>query len=209
MAQKERYIPDELDIKILSRLQEECNVSVRQLGNRLNIPTSTIQRRIANLYEKGIIKGCHAVLNKEYLGYSTVFSFIKVTTGFVKDEGGYIDKFAEEEIKKRYHVEQKFHFIINTGSELKANPWEFVLDVMGSLAPKAYGDDIAATQIIYALHGRFDVLAKVVGTDQKILGKYIEDKIAIIPGITGVETHTIFDVIKDEDRLPFLVELEE
>jgi hypothetical protein len=90
---------------------------------------------------------------------------------------------------------------------LKANPWEFVLDVFSSLTPKKYGEDIAAIQIIYALHGRFDVLVKVIGTDQKICGKYIEDKIAIIPGITGIESFTVFDVKKDDDRLPFVVEV--
>ena len=79
MVQKERYIPDELDIRIMSRLQNDSNISVRQLAKSLNIPTSTTQRRVANLYEKGIIKGCSADLDKEYLGYSTVFTLVKVT----------------------------------------------------------------------------------------------------------------------------------
>ncbi|MEE9151071.1 MAG: Lrp/AsnC family transcriptional regulator [Thermoplasmata archaeon] len=204
MMQKDRYKPDELDIKIMSRFQEECNVSIRQLGKMLGVSTSTVQRRMTNLYEKGIIKGCRAILDKEYLGYVTIFSLIKVAAGFVKDEGGYIENFAEEEIKTRYEVEHQFWFITDTATKLKANPWEFVLDVFSSLIPKAYGEDIAAIQIIYALHGRFDILVKVVGTDQKICGKYIEDKIAIIPGITTIESFTVFDVKKDEDRLPFL-----
>ena len=204
MMQKDRYKPDELDIKIMSRLQEECNVSIRQLGKMLGVSTSTVQRRMTNLYEKGIIKGCRAILDKEYLGYVTIFSLIKVAAGFVKDEGGYIESFAEDEIKTRYEEEHKFWFITDTVTKLKANPWEFVLDVFSSLTPKAYGQDIAAVQIIYALHGRFDILVKVVGTNQKVCGKYIEDKIAIIPGITGIESFTVFDVKKDEDRLPFL-----
>lgn len=204
MNQKIRYEPDELDIKIMSRLQEECNVSIRQLGKILGIPTSTVQRRMTNLHEKGIIKGCRGVLNKEYLGYVNIFSLIKVTTGFVKDEGGYLENFAEEEIKNRYQVEPKFFFVIDTKDNLKANPWEFVLSVFSSLTPKTYGEDIASVQTIYALHGRFDVLVKVVGTDQKICGKYIEDKITIIPGITDIESFTVFDVKKDDDRLPFV-----
>lgn len=207
MMQKDRYKPDEVDIKIMSRLQEECNISVRQLGKILDIPASTVQRRMTNLYEKGIIKVCRAVLDKEYLGYVTLFSLIKVATGFIKDEGGYLKNFAEEEIKKRYKIESKFFFIVDSNSKLKANPWEFVLDVFSSLTPKAYGEDIAATQIIYALHGRFDILVKIIGTDQKICGKYIEDKVTIIPGITGIESFTVFDVKKDEDKLPFVSEI--
>jgi DNA-binding Lrp family transcriptional regulator len=206
MTRKKRYKPDELDHKIMSRLQEKSNVSIRKLGKILGIPSSTAQRRVANLQERGIIMGHRAVLNKEYLGYITIFSLAKVATGFVKDEGGYLENFAEENIKKRYRTEPEFHFITDTQSELKANPWEFVLDVFSSLTPKSYGDDIAAIQIIYALHGRYDVLVKVVGTDQKICGKYIEDKIAIIPGITGIESFTVFDVKKDDDRLPFIEE---
>lgn len=207
MAQKWLYEPDEIDIRILSKLQEECNVSVRKLAKCLGIPTSTVQRRIANLNDKGIIQGCHAVINKEYLGYSSLFSFVNVTTGFIKDEAGYIEKFAEVDIRERYKVEPDFHFIVDSETGLKANPWEFVLDVFSSLTPKAYGEDIAAVQIIYALHGRVDILLKVVGTDQKILGRYIEDKVSIIPGITGVESLTVFDVRKDEIRLPFRIDL--
>jgi Lrp/AsnC family transcriptional regulator len=208
MVQKDRYKPDELDIKIMSRLQEECNLSIRQLGKILKISTSTVQRRMTNLHEKGIIKGCRAVLDKEYLGYVTLFSLIKVAAGFIKDEGGYLENFAEKEMKRRYEVEHKFFFIVDSNTKLKANPWEFVLDVFSSLTPKSYGEDIAAIQIIYALHGRFDILVKVIGTDLKICGKYIEDKVAIIPGITGIESFTVFDVKKDDDRLPFISEIE-
>ncbi|UCE75138.1 MAG: Lrp/AsnC family transcriptional regulator [Methanomassiliicoccales archaeon] len=206
MSDKEGYEPDELDIKILSELQERCNISIRKLANKLDIPTSTIQRRIVNLQEKEIIKGCRAILNKDYLGYNNLFSLVKVTTGFIKDEGGYLESFAEDEIKERYDAGYEFRFVVDNRNGLKANPWEFVLDVFSSLTPKPYGKDIASIQIIYAIHGRYDILVKVVGTDQKICGKYIEDKIAIIPGITGIETLTVFDVKKDDDRVPFLME---
>jgi DNA-binding Lrp family transcriptional regulator len=196
-----------LDVKIMSVLQEKCNVSVRKLAKKLQIPTSTAQRRIANLQDQGIIKGCRAVINKEYLGYITLFSLVKVTTGFLKDEGGYLDSFSEEEIRNRYDVESNHYFIMDKNTKLKANPWEFVLEVLSSLTPKGYGNEIAAVQIIYALHGRYDILLKVIGTDQKICGKYIEDKIAIIPGITGIESFTVFDVKKDEARVPFLEDI--
>ena len=39
------------------------------------------------------------------------------------------------------------------------------------------------------------------------IGRYIEDKIAIIPGIIGIESFTVFDVKKDDDRLPFLTQI--
>jgi DNA-binding Lrp family transcriptional regulator len=203
-----KYVPDSLDVKIMSVLQEKCNVSVRKLAKKLGIPTSTAQRRIANLQALGIIKGCRAVINKEYLGYITLFSLVKVTTGFLKDEGGYLESFSEEEIRQKYDVGSHHYFILDRNTNLKANPWEFVLDVLSSLTPKGYGNEIAAVQIIYALHGRYDILLKIIGTDQKICGKYIEDKIAIIPGITGVESFTVFDVKKDEARVPFLEDIE-
>jgi DNA-binding Lrp family transcriptional regulator len=204
-----KYVPDALDIKIMSFLQEKCNTSVRKLAKKLGVPTSTVQRRIANLQELEILKGCRAIINKEYLGYITLFSLVKVTTGFLKDEGGYLDSFSEGEIRNRYDVESNHYFIMDRNTRLKANPWEFVLDVLSSLTPKEYGSEIAAVQIIYALHGRYDILLKVIGTDQKICGKYIEDKIAIIPGITGIESFTVFDVKKDEARVPFMIEVDE
>ncbi|UCF09020.1 MAG: Lrp/AsnC family transcriptional regulator [Thermoplasmata archaeon] len=207
--QKDRYLPDELDKRIMSQLQRDCNTSIRQLSARLDIPTSTVQRRIANLHGKGIIKGYQAMLDRESLGYSTIFSLVKVATGFIKDDGGYVKKFAEEEIRGQYEVEPKQFFIMDRASKLMANPWEFVLNVFSSLKPRSYGEDIAAVQVVYALYGRFDVLMKVVGTDQKILGRYLEDKVSIIPGITNIETFTVFDVLKDDKRLPFAEEVEE
>lgn len=209
MKSDSKYVPDILDVKIMSVLQDKCNVSVRKLAKKLQIPTSTAQRRIANLQDHGIIKGCRAVINKEYLGYITLFSLVKVTTGFLKDEGGYLDSFSEDEIRNRYDVESNHYFIMDKKTNLKANPWEFVLDVLSSLTPKGYVNEIAAVQIIYALHGRYDILLKIIGTDQKICGKYIEDKIAIIPGITGIESFTVFDVKKDEARVPFLEDIRE
>jgi DNA-binding Lrp family transcriptional regulator len=202
-----KYNPDALDIKIMSVLQEKCNISVRKLAKKLEIPLSTVQRRITNLQELGILRGCRAVVNKEYLGYITLFSLVKVTTGFLKDEGGYLESFSEGKTKDRYGVESNHYFILDKNTNLKANPWEFVLDVLSSLTSKEYGNDIAAVQIIYALHGRYDILLKIIGTDQKICGKYIEDKIAIIPGITGIESFTVFDVKKDEARVPFISEI--
>ncbi|UCE37578.1 MAG: Lrp/AsnC family transcriptional regulator [Thermoplasmata archaeon] len=207
MTNKTEYRPDELDIKIMSRLQSDCNVSIRKLGKILGIPTSTVQRRVANLQERGIIKGYSAILNKEHLGYFTIFSLIKVATGFVKDEGGYLENFAEDEVRERYNVEHERYFIVDSENNLKTNPWEFVSNVLASLTPKVYGDDVAAVQIIYALHGRFDILIKIVGTDQKICGKYIEDKIAIIPGIVDTESFTVFDMKKDDEKLPFLTKI--
>jgi DNA-binding Lrp family transcriptional regulator len=198
-----KYFPDALDIKIMSVLQEKCNTSVRKLAKKLEVPSSTVQRRITNLQDLGVLKGYRAVINKEYLGYITLFSLVKVTTGFLKDEGGYLESFAEEEIRDRYSVETDRYFILDKNTKLKANPWEYVLEVLSSLTPKEYGSEIAAVQIIYALHGRYDILLKIIGTDQKICGMYIEDKIAIIPGITGIESFTVFDVKKDEAKVPF------
>jgi Lrp/AsnC family leucine-responsive transcriptional regulator len=202
-----KYVPDALDFKIMTVLQDRCNLSVRKLAKELEVPTSTVQRRIANLQDLGILKGYRAVINKEYLGYITLFSLVKVTTGFLKDEGGYLESFSEGNIRDKYGIEPDHYFIMDKSTRLKANPWEFVLDVFNSLTPKEYGNEIASIQIIYALHGRYDILLKIIGTDQKICGKYIEDKIAIIPGVTGVESFTVFDVKKDEARVPFRSEI--
>jgi DNA-binding Lrp family transcriptional regulator len=206
MIGKNRYKPDEVDIRILAMMQEDCNVSIRKLSSKIGIPSSTVQRRMVNLQKRGIIRACRAVLDKEYLGYITIFSLVKVATGFVKDEGGYIENFAEDMVRESYEVEPGRFFVVDRKRKVKANPWEFVLDVFSSLGPRTYGEDIAAIQIIYALHGRYDILVKVTGTDQRICGKYIEDSLAIIPGITGIESFTVFDVKKDDDRVPFAME---
>ena len=60
---------DEIDLSILSILQENSRTSYREIQNELNISIGTIHNRIHKLRKYEIIKGYSLKLNCEKLGY--------------------------------------------------------------------------------------------------------------------------------------------
>lgn len=62
---------DELDKKILRKLQEDATVSYKDLAAEIGAPESTIYDRTKRLKEREIIKGVVPLLDSEKLGIST------------------------------------------------------------------------------------------------------------------------------------------
>ncbi len=60
---------DKKDIKILRLIQEDSSKSCRELSKVIGLPASTIYSRIRKLEREGYIKGYHAVLDEEKIGY--------------------------------------------------------------------------------------------------------------------------------------------
>lgn len=70
---------DETDVKILKILQTEGRIALSEIARRLDKGTATIHERTDDLEEEGFIKGYHAALDEEMLGFSEV-AFINVKT---------------------------------------------------------------------------------------------------------------------------------
>lgn len=83
---------DELDLKILKILQDDCRISLEQIAKTLGVPKSTIYYRIKRLEEEGIIEGYYAKINFAKLGkdYLTI-TFVKA-----KYAPGYHEKIGEK-----------------------------------------------------------------------------------------------------------------
>ncbi len=68
---------DTVDRKILATLQDEGRITNVQLAERAGITAPPCLRRVRTLEEEGFIKGYHAHLNNERLGYGlTVFAMV-------------------------------------------------------------------------------------------------------------------------------------
>ncbi len=59
---------DDIDIKILECLQENANISTKELSEKINLSKTPCWRRVTNLYSLGYIKKTIAVLNSEKIG---------------------------------------------------------------------------------------------------------------------------------------------
>ena len=62
---------DKKDKDILRSLQENCNMSCRDLGKKIGIPSTTVYQRRKALEKAGVITECTAVLDPEKIGVPT------------------------------------------------------------------------------------------------------------------------------------------
>ncbi|RLG21858.1 AsnC family transcriptional regulator [Candidatus Micrarchaeota archaeon] len=90
-------IVDELDIKILKELRRDGRLSFRQLANRLNVATGTIQKRIKRMEDLDIIRGYHVSIDFEKLGYK-----ITAVVGVIGNQESIIK--LEDKLKKMSNV---------------------------------------------------------------------------------------------------------
>jgi DNA-binding Lrp family transcriptional regulator len=60
---------DDVDLRILSLLQEDCRLSFNKIANKLGISVGTAFNHIKSLEKKGIIKGYTAIVDSGKLGY--------------------------------------------------------------------------------------------------------------------------------------------
>jgi DNA-binding Lrp family transcriptional regulator len=69
---------DGFDLRLLSLLQEDGNLSVQQLADQVGLSASQCSRRRARLEEAGVIAGYNARLDPQRLGFG-VTAFVQVT----------------------------------------------------------------------------------------------------------------------------------
>ena len=73
----EKY--DDIDMQLLSELQNEGRVTNVELANRVGLTAPPCLRRVRSLEESGVIRGYHADLDPAKLGYSiTVFAMVSL-----------------------------------------------------------------------------------------------------------------------------------
>lgn len=64
---------DEIDRKILRLLQNNCRLSIADIGDKVGLSASACHRRISLLEKDGVIENYTARLNGEKLGYNMTF----------------------------------------------------------------------------------------------------------------------------------------
>ena len=70
---------DDMDLKILRILQEDCTVPVADIGKRIGLSTTPCWRRIQKLEEEGVIKKRVALLDPQAIN-AAVTVFVGITT---------------------------------------------------------------------------------------------------------------------------------
>ena len=86
---------EDLDLQILSLLQEDCRLSFNKIARRLGISVGTAFNHVKKLEKEGIINGYTAKLDSDKLGYNlTVIVMIQAEGSFLDDVENEISKNA-------------------------------------------------------------------------------------------------------------------
>ena len=62
----------DLDVRLLRALQEDARRSLRQLAAELQVSTSTVSKRLADLQDRGVVLGFRPVVDYAKLGYGLI-----------------------------------------------------------------------------------------------------------------------------------------
>ncbi|RLG54400.1 MAG: Lrp/AsnC family transcriptional regulator [Candidatus Hydrothermarchaeota archaeon] len=95
---------DSIDRKILKILQEDCRMSYKDIGKKINLPKSTVHSRVRRLLKNGIIERCVAIVNPEKLGYSKiVWVGLTVEPEKIKEVAEKLAKYEEVQVVATTH----------------------------------------------------------------------------------------------------------
>jgi Lrp/AsnC family leucine-responsive transcriptional regulator len=90
------HILDEIDIKILEILQENCKLNFTQIGQQLDIAESTVRYRIERLEKRGIITNYIALINPRMVGLTiTTIMMIKINPQKIQEISPKLAAFKE------------------------------------------------------------------------------------------------------------------
>ena len=105
---------DELDYKILRKLNENARKSYREIARELKVSLSTISNRIKKLEDEKIIEGYIPVINQEKMGFDlTAVINVKISHGKLIE--------VQEKISKDKHVSSIYDITGDWDSLIIAN----------------------------------------------------------------------------------------
>lgn len=104
---------DKFDSALLELLQKDCLIPLRELADRVNLSTASVQRRVQKLRENGYIIGNIAVLDADKLNQViTILVEIRVNKTHVIDLNAFKERFSGPEIQQCYYVTGEADFIL-------------------------------------------------------------------------------------------------
>jgi Lrp/AsnC family leucine-responsive transcriptional regulator len=103
---------DDIDVRILAALQEDCRTPLTRLGERVGLSAPSVLERIKKLEAARVVTGYHAALDARRLGLD-VTAFI----GVLSSSADLIERFEEcitsmDEVLECHHVTGEFTLLL-------------------------------------------------------------------------------------------------
>lgn len=104
---------DKFDYLLLKLLQQDNNISLRELGEKVNLSTAAVQRRIRYLEESGVIQANVAILNPVLLNQTiTVIVEVHALSTQTSELAKLKATFTAPEIQQCYYVTGEADFML-------------------------------------------------------------------------------------------------
>jgi len=102
---------DDIDMKIISLLQEDSRLSFNKIAQKLGISVGTALNRVKSLEDKGVLKGYTAIVDPNKVGYGLTAVIL------IQAEGKHLSNVEEEVAKINnvisvYDVTGDFDFVV-------------------------------------------------------------------------------------------------
>jgi Lrp/AsnC family leucine-responsive transcriptional regulator len=126
---------DEIDIKLLKRLQNNSNITTKELASHVNLSVTPVFERIKKLENEGYIKKYVAILDADKMNRSLT-AFCNVT---LKEHTKAIgNKFVEDikslkEVTECYNTSGDYDFLLKVMVKDMKHYQDFVLNSLGSI----------------------------------------------------------------------------
>ncbi|MEO9633846.1 MAG: Lrp/AsnC family transcriptional regulator [Parasphingorhabdus sp.] len=105
---------DEIDLKILQRLQDDGRITNVELANSVGLTAPPCLRRMRALEDEKVIESYHAAINPAKMGYTiTVFAMVSLKSQAETDLQAFEDHVQElPEVRECYMLNGEIDFIL-------------------------------------------------------------------------------------------------
>ncbi len=126
---------DEIDLKILWQLQENSNLTTKELASKVNLSSTPVFERVKRLEKEGIIQKYSALIDLEKLGgYFPVFCNIRLTQHNKNNGLAFLEAINSiPEVTECYNISGDFDFMIKLYVRTMKEYQEFVINKLGVL----------------------------------------------------------------------------
>ena len=127
--------PDEIDLKILTLLQENARIDIMEVVRRVNLTKTPVTKRIRRLKETGFIKSYSALLDREKIGQPVlVITHVKLD----KQTTTQLDTFEDlcnnlPEVQFCLHVSGEWNFILHITAATPQAYFQFIMEKITGL----------------------------------------------------------------------------
>ena len=103
---------DEIDIRILSVLQEDCKIAQVELARRVGLSPASISERLKRLEKNGVVKSYAAILDPRALGVG-ITAYVFVFVEHPRFEAELLEKLdAVAEVQECHHITGDFSLLL-------------------------------------------------------------------------------------------------